>query len=482
MVGHCCRRIFLISLCVVAGCARYKPLPLGSAGVERGGMILQSDSLRLAAKDLKHPMLQPVELTPAQGITPDQAAVLAVLLNPMLRAARDQRDVAAAQVFAAGILPNPHLSFSEDVANGGLGATAINAYGIGLNWDIAQLITQDAKVRSAQLQACSIELGIAWQEWQVAQAARTAVYDLIALQEQLALAREIDQRLGENAKLVRDGVVKHEKTLVDQAAADAASQDAHAALLSAERDLRHQRLALNRAIGIEPEVEVKIDPGVVLPSKITLPVRDQLLKGLADRRLDLVALRRGYDSQEQSLRAAVLAQFPKINLGINKQRDNTDVKSIGFTADIELPIFDHNQGDIALQTATRRALFNEYADRRFEARSDVVGALDDIAAIEDLLTVTAEEIPAQQTLVNTYKTSLEKGTVDVLSYYTAVGDLQQKKLNVIKLKQQLVENLIALEIAAGEYLPIAGDGSMATPATLPATIPPTETQAGKETQ
>jgi outer membrane protein TolC len=112
----------------------------------------------------------------------------------------------------------------------------------------------------------------------------------------------------------------------------------------------------------------------------------------------------------------------------------------------------------------------------------VVGALDDIAAIEDLLTVTAEEIPAQQTLVNTYKTSLEKGTVDVLSYYTAVGDLQQKKLNVIKLKQQLVENLIALEIAAGEYLPIAGDGSMATPATLPATIPPTETQAGKETQ
>jgi outer membrane protein TolC len=475
-------RLSAILLCIAAGCARYSPMPLNSAADDRGESTLRSDSLKVRARELKHPILRPIELNPANGITPDQAAVLAVLLNPTLRSARDQRGVASAQVLAAGILPNPQLTFSEDLAIGGLDAQAINAYGIGVNWDITQLITHDAKLRAARSGGASIELGIAWQEWQVAQAAKTAVYDLIALRQQLELAREIDRRLGENAGLVRASVNRHEKTLVDQAAADAASQDAHTALLSAERDVRHQRMMLNRAIGVDAEVEVTIDPRTTLPSRIDLPGSDELLRGLDDRRLDLVALRRGYESQEQTLRASVLAQFPKINIGINKQRDNTDVKSIGFTASIDLPIFDRNQGDIATQTATRRVLFDEYSERRYEARSDIVGALDDIAAIEELLVAAEAAIPAQQRLVDTYKTALDQGNVDVLSYYTAIGDVQQKKLNVIKLKQQLVDNRIALEIAAGEYLPDAGGSPATQPATMPtapaATAPPT----GKETR
>jgi outer membrane protein, heavy metal efflux system len=477
-----CSRFSAMLLCFVAGCARYSPMPLNSAVDDRGEATLRSDSLRVRARELKHPILRPIELNPANGVTPDQAAVLAVLLNPALRAARDQRNVAAAQVLAAGILPNPQLTFSEDLANGGLDAQAINAYGIGVNWDITQLITHDAKLRAARSGGASIELGIAWQEWQVAQAAKTAVYDLISLRDQLELAREIDRRLGENAGLVRASVNRHEKTLVDQAAADAASQDAHTALLSAERDLRHQRLMLNRAIGVDAEVEVTIDPRTTLPSRVDVPGSAELLRELENRRLDLVALRRGYESQEQTLRAAILAQFPKINIGINKQRDNTDVKSIGFTASVDLPIFDHNQGDIATQAATRQVLFDEYSQRRYEARSDVVGALDDIAAIEDLLVAAEAGIPSQQRLVDTYKTALNLGNVDVLSYYTAIGDLQQKKLNVIKLKQQLVDNRIALEIAAGEYLPGPGGPPATQPATMPAAPTATAPSPGKDTR
>ena len=44
------------------------------------------------------------------GLSPDEAAVVAVLLNPALRAARAERGLAAAQLLRAGLLPNPELS------------------------------------------------------------------------------------------------------------------------------------------------------------------------------------------------------------------------------------------------------------------------------------------------------------------------------------------------------------------------------------
>jgi len=41
----------------------------------------------------------------------------------------------------------------------------------------------------------------------------------------------------------------------------------------------------------------------------------------------------------------------------------------------------------------------------------------------------------------------------VLSYYTARGTLLQKRIQLIKLQQQLLEAQTALEIASGRYLP-----------------------------
>ena len=187
-----------LALSIAFGCAHYHPMPLDSARSAGTTAALESQWVRVRARELKHPILQPIELNLSHGLTPDQAAVLAVILNPALCAARDQRAMGAAQVLAAGILPNPQLTFNEDLPNGGADATSINDYGIGLNWDVTQLITHDAKVRAARSGAASIQLDIAWQEWQVAQAAKTALYDLIALRQQLDLTRDVDRRLGEN--------------------------------------------------------------------------------------------------------------------------------------------------------------------------------------------------------------------------------------------------------------------------------------------
>lgn len=120
-----------------------------------------------------------------------------------------------------------------------------------------------------------------------------------------------------------------------------------------------------------------------------LPSQRQLLDGLTGRRLDLIALRRGYQSQEYQVRLAILQQFPRLNLGISRARDNTGVYSVDLLVGIELPIFNHHQAAIARQRATLRQLYDEYVARVSAARMDIATLLADVAALTPQIAATA---------------------------------------------------------------------------------------------
>lgn len=436
----------------LSGCKSYSPQPLTSDAVNDRLEVPADDALRAQTSKIDHPLLKPIEFTNFTKLTPDQAAVLAVLLNPSLRAIRDERNSAEAQVLTAGILPNPQLSFGEDFPYGGSSdAKTINAYAFGLSWDVTQLITRDAHMRAAKAKSTSVNLDIAWQEWQIAQAAKTAVYDLAALQKQLQLAKDIKARMDENLQLTREGAKSGAKTTLDVAAAEAADQDAYITVAGASRDVEHQKLLLNRAMGLPAETNVEIE-AIDLPTRLNLPSKQELLEKLEDRRLDLLALRRGYESQEQTLRAQVLAQIPKIGLGFNKDRDAENINTLGFGVTVDIPLFDRNQGAIATETATRQSLFDEYVNRVFQARSDVAAAFSEIGQIEAELAAEMNAVESLKKLVETYRVARESGYVDALSYYSAIGNLEQKQINVLKLQKDLMDNRIALEIAAGCYL------------------------------
>jgi len=47
---------------------------------------------------------------------------------------------------------------------------------------------------------------------------------------------------------------------------------------------------------------------------------------------------------------------------------------------------------------------------------------------------------------------LREGNIDVLSVHQVRIALLQKRMDLVKLKQQLMENWIALELAAGQYI------------------------------
>ena len=410
------------------------------------------EAIRVQAKEIKHPILRPIEFDIRNGLSPDEAAILAVLANPKLRASRGQRKLAAAQLLQAGILPNPQFSYSLNPPTGGATQGTVNAFNFGLSWEITSIIARDAKIAAAKADAVSVDLDVAWQEWQTAQAAKLQVFHLFFLDQQLAVARTEEEGLRANLDLVRRAADLGFVTMVDLAAAEAALQKIHASVLTTEQQREQERLALNQSLGFPAEETIPLEQNIAPPALKTLPSVQELEHGLEQWRLDLLALKSGYESEEQRLRAAILNQFPKINIGFSHAGDNTNVITTGFAIAIDLPLFDRNQGAIAVENATRAKLFDEYVARLFETQADVARIFANMDSLQRQIEAAEKAIPILQNVVESYRMALLQGNADVLTYYNARADLITRQMELVDLKRQLADMYVALEIATGGYL------------------------------
>jgi outer membrane protein, heavy metal efflux system len=448
-------RLLLILTLTLAGCATYHPMPLNKAAVDQALAPPALESIPIKAKMIHHPLLRPVNFDLKDGLSPDEAAILAVIANPKLRALRDRKGLAQAQLLQAGILPNPQFSYSLDIPMAGATDGTVKAYGLGLNYDIVSLITHGAKVAAARHQAAAVDLDVAWQEWQVAQGARLHLWRLAILNRQLAVAREEEKGLQENVATLKRALDRGYVTVINLGAAQASLQKVHTQMLTIARQQEQERLALNAALGLPPEQQVPLAASLNLPAR-PLPPFKKLMQGIEERRLDLLALKMGYQSQEERLREAILAQIPKITIGFLHASDTTHVITSGFNIAINLPIFDRNQGRIAIARATRQQLFDEYVSRRFTARADVARLLSDMASVRRQIKSVEQSITILKNLVLVYQRALLAGNADVLTYFNARDQLISQTIELLTLKRNLADQRIALEIAAGTYLDNGG--------------------------
>ena len=410
-------------------------------------------AVRVPTSRLQNQRLEPLLIDIRKGIGPDEAATIALYSNPALRAIRDRRGHAVAQLIQAGILPNVVFSYARDYVTGGNTKGTQTAHNLSAGWEFTALIPFLPKQTAARKNLGSVELDIAWQEWQIAENARTAVYRVIALDAQVTRASEGNRGLQESTETMRKAVDAHEKTVLELVAVESASQDSRATLLALEQDFERQQLGLNKILGLESEIRVHLRDGLTLPTHLDLPDEHDLLYNIESRRLDLLGLQQGYESQDATVRAAILAQFPKMSVAFARASDTTNVHTSGFNVTIDVPIFDRNQGVIAAERATRQRLRDEYNQRVFESRSDIATTLADIRSLNRQVAAAAEALPVLEQLVSSAQTAIEQRNVDVLSYYTARNNLLQKRIQMIKLQEQLLEAHTALEIASGRFLP-----------------------------
>ncbi len=419
---------------LLAGCASYSPLPLSA-----------TPQLAPAVDRLAHD-----RALPAGPLTVAQVTALAVQNNPDLRAVRAQHGVAQAQLIQAGVLPNPQLSVAILPLLAGVGTTT--AWNAALSFNFGALVTYRTRQEAAQKAAQQVDADILWREWQLAGQARLLAVDLIEGQRNLELLTQAVDLLGGRGQRLEQALGAGNVTLADAAPYLAARQLAQTQLNDLQRRLLTQRHQLNALLGLAPEAAVPLADAVDLPPLDPAAI-ERDLPNLPLRRPDLVALQLGYAAQDAKLRTALLMQFPAPTLGVSGGSDNANVRNGGPTASLGLPIFDRNQGGVAVEKATRVQLHEESAARLAAAAGEVRARLSEIATTERQLEQARADLPVAEQRAARAEAALRTRDIDQRTYVDLVNARLTRAAQIVTLEQALLEQQVAIATVVGAGLP-----------------------------
>lgn len=331
----------------LAGCAHYRNHPIDTATTAR----------HILARRLDDPGL--TRFLTAMNLPPDhrwglRALTLTAVYNrPNLRIANAAAAIAAGAVVTAKALPNPVLSLrpTYNATNGNPSPIKIGPI---VNFLIGSLGARQAGIAAARDRVIAAQDLVTTAAWQVRARVRNALLVLWSARHQLTLAQEnqhyasavaaaIDQRY--RAGMVASVAYDQSELLAEQAAF---------AVAQARRSIALARATLASAIGLPPaaltnhhfSTETFNHPP--RPGTITRLIHQALI-----HRPDVVAALARYQASQQDLRAAIDSQFPGLSIGPGYHYAQGASKYILALA-VPLPIFNQNQGPIAVARAQRQ--------------------------------------------------------------------------------------------------------------------------------
>ncbi len=436
-------RLFgVMTFAMLAGCATYHalPFPIGP------NLAARIDALNTAVPNEGGASSQ--RINTAGPLTLDQIGLLAILNNPNLKSEAGTIDVAHAGVVQATIIPNPIATVSYGALISGPATTS--SLSAALSQGIAQIITWQARVKSAEFHADQVDADQLWREWQVAQKAGQLAADLywnglsveLTVQEIALLSEELDE--------VKKAIAAGNLTIAAEAPLASAQATAENSLVTLKLSQLKTWQALDALLGLEPEVRFRIARPVLgpLPADIS-----SLLADLPERRPDLAALHLGYDSAEEDVRTAILGQFPAFTLGASYSKDTSDVVSAGPTFDLALPIFDRNQGQITKTAATRILLHAQYQARLDSAVANVRALAAQIRELSGDLVKERQAATTAQSLAATARQAYAQNNIDQRTVTDYETTALERRLQVISIERQINEDKIFLAVELGLGLP-----------------------------
>ena len=428
--------IFLAAL-ALCGCAGYRSNPLPTAPD-----LAKAPQLTVPARQFWLSGLPPHRISPT-GLDETTVMTLAVFNNPDLKAARLQAGVAGAQLLEAGLLPDPQFDATF--------ATSALDYGgvLGLSQDVRALLTRGAAKASAKAAQRQVNLNILWQEWQVAEKARELFIQARADERIQGILNSTRSLLDDHYRRDRAAMQRGDETAGIVAADLNALANADTSLRQIQTEVNLNRHELNALLGLQPEVQLHLI-GPVQMHPLSRGQLDAAIASLPQRRADLLALQAGYQSQEQNLRRAVLAQFPALSAGVEMERDPAEgINAFGPQVTLTLPLFNRNRGQIAIQRATRDLLRQTY-----QARLDAAqGQADQVWKAEQIMAAQLKALDAQLPLLKTAAAAVEQSfqqrDLNAPLYITLESNLLAKQAEAIRLHASLESARSALRTLLG---------------------------------
>jgi cobalt-zinc-cadmium efflux system outer membrane protein len=431
-----------------------KPFPVGScliAAVLAAGGCSTNAVDDLPLPDPMAPALAAEALAKTQGIDlsapldSQSVASIAVLSNPELRAMRAREGVAEAQVFAAGLIPDPSFSVAADYPRNDAGLVTAVAAAVGI--DVAALLRRPATQRAARAELDALHLDIAWAEWLTSEQARIQAIRIPYLERSKRLTAELrqlaDAELSRSLEAMMRGDLPAASLETHRlAAADAAARDR-----DTENLLAQARLDLNRTLGLDPRQSLEIASTVT--SNIVVQEIDELYRQSVLQRADLQGMRAGYEATAARQSLAVLGRYPLPVVDVNATRDTGAVRTLGPGVSLTLPVWNRGRGDRAIANASRTQWRAEYMARLQTVHADIASFHTALKIAQKQVREVADEIRPLAAQVDAAGRAVERGDLSQSAGAVARLALLDKQIVESGLSMAVAELSIALEIATG---------------------------------
>jgi outer membrane protein, heavy metal efflux system len=447
---------------LLSACQRYTPAPLDLAA--HPATVGARDITAAGVADYARRLgasggAAATEYNPSDGLSLDEAEVVALFFNPQLRLARLRADVPRVGAAEAGRWEDPELGIDGErivesvehpwVLGGTLSFTIplSGRLGVERKKAEAEATTEELRALAAERRVLA-ELRAEWIEWSAtverAALTRQIIAELDGLVERADRLREAGELDPVNARLLR---------------LERAKQAAQ--LQGYDADARTAEIRVKARLGLMPAANVALVPSLtVAPPPPSVP--DEQVRLLVAEHPRVRVVRAEYEVAERALELEVRKQYPDLRIGGGFGTDEGDNRVL-FGAGLPLPIFNANRRAIAEATAkrevTRAAAEAEYEQLLAEAaaaRSQLDGARARLDRVERELGPLADQ------QVEDVRRLGRAGDFDAIVLLEAVRAAHEAKLQIIDAR-----------LAVG----LAGRGMQAL---LESGTPPAAPPAGKD--
>jgi cobalt-zinc-cadmium efflux system outer membrane protein len=367
----------------------------------------------------------------SQELTVETATQIALFNNPELQATYERLGVAQAEVVQAGLLRNPRISFHYGfrVLDSGLDEILGSITGAFID-----LFLMPLKKKLANAEFRRVKLEVADAVMTKVDAAAQAFYAVQASTQIVAMRRTmLDAQQAATELAVR----QHEAGNIS----DLDLSNEQAVYTQAKLDLaraEYQRLAdreiLTRVLGVwGADVDYRVAAKLPdVPSEE--PDLAHLERVAIEHRLDLAAAREELGTAAAALQVAKGTRvIGAVDVGANVHRDPDGPVTVGPTLDLELPIFDQKQAEVARLRALLRGVQHRVDALGVAIRSEVRQARNRLMAARMTIEYYAKTlVPLRERIV---ALSQEQYNAMLLGVY----QLLQAKQNEINSYREYIE-------------------------------------------
>ncbi|MEY2408195.1 MAG: hypothetical protein QOF48_865 [Verrucomicrobiota bacterium] len=338
-----------------------------------------------------------VEALLQTNLTAQAVVSIALLNNRTLQAEFESIGISQAQLAQASRLRNPHFSGSWRVPT--KGSPVVNAE-YSLAQDVLDLLTLPARRKIAARNLQATQLRVTHEVLRLANETQAAFYTTQARQQltnRLAIIVEVNEAAADISSRQHDAGNINDLELHNQQAAFAQSRLDFA---RAQAQVRSDRERLNRLLGLWGRQTAWQITGTLA----ALPEKEFPLENLevlaVSRRFDLAAAR----SEVLNVHAALKLKrsvrwIPAANLGVDAEHDLDHSWVVGPTLDLEVPLFDQGQGEVAKLGAEYRRAQRNLEALAIHIRSEVRETRDSLIAARDAAEYFARVLLPQRRLV-----------------------------------------------------------------------------------